>query len=98
MTTIKGALGLLQCGVMGEVPPGMAELIDTSVRNASALHRLIDDLLDIQKMEAGRLEYRFGRASVDEVVDHAMELAGGQCPHGGADPPGRAAQRGRGAW
>ena len=74
LTAIRGGLELVSKGVMGELPESAQELVDTAVRNTHRLHRLIDDLLDAQKIESGRLDFSFQRLSVGEILDTAVEL------------------------
>ena len=63
LTSISGALGLIASGMAGHVPPKIRELIDIANNNAERLVRLIGDILDIQKIESGRLGGR--RVEVD---------------------------------
>jgi signal transduction histidine kinase len=58
LTSIHGALGLLRGGVL---TPGSRELdsvLDVAWRNSDRLRRIIDDLLDVQRMSLGTLELR----------------------------------------
>ena len=53
LTSIRGSLGLLAGGRLGELPPRAASLVDVAVQNSERLTRLINDLLDIERMESG---------------------------------------------
>ena len=53
LTSIRGAVGLLGSGVVGELPVAAKELVEVAGRNSERLSRLIDDVLDITKLEAG---------------------------------------------
>ena len=55
LTSISGALGLIASGMAGHVPPKIRELIDIANNNAERLVRLIGDILDVQKIESGRI-------------------------------------------
>ena len=55
LTSIIGALGLLAGGAAGALPPDAAPLAEVARRNGERLSRLIDDILDITKLESDRL-------------------------------------------
>lgn len=52
LTSIKGSLGLLSTGVMGEIPKEATDLVDIAENETDRLVRLINDMLDIAKMES----------------------------------------------
>ena len=54
LTSIRGSLGLLAGGRLGELPERAASLVDIAVQNSERLTRLINDLLDIERIESGR--------------------------------------------
>ena len=53
LTSIRGSLGLLAGGRLGQLPERAASLVDVAVQNSERLTRLINDLLDIERMESG---------------------------------------------
>ncbi len=57
LTSIRASLSLLADGVMGELTPDVKELIDICYNNCIRLNRLVDDMLDIQKIEAGMMSF-----------------------------------------
>lgn len=57
LTSIRASLALLSDGVMGELSPDVMELIDICYNNCIRLNRLVDDMLDIQKIEAGMMSF-----------------------------------------
>ncbi|RKF14188.1 sensor histidine kinase [Roseovarius spongiae] len=59
LTSIKGSLDLIALGAYGKIPERMEGAINIAQRNAGRLHALINDLLDLQKMEAGRMQFSF---------------------------------------
>jgi len=59
ITSIKGALGLVNNSVVGEINPEVEEMISIALNNSERLAVLIDDLLDSQKIESGSMEFGF---------------------------------------
>ena len=68
LTSIRGTLDLLGSGVAGELPERVNRLVAIAQRNTHHLIGLINDLLDIQRLETGRLSFDF------TVVDAAALL------------------------
>ena len=75
LTSIRGSLGLLEGGVAGELPQKAKELTRIARTNTDRLIRLINDILDLEKMESGQLELRRKTVSLGGVaLDVAKEL------------------------
>jgi PAS domain S-box-containing protein len=73
LTSISGALGLVFGGAVGELPEKATELLSVAQRNSQRLTALINDLLDIEKLVAGRMPMTFSAHAVPDVVLEAME-------------------------
>jgi PAS domain S-box-containing protein len=73
LTSIAGSLGLLIGGAAGALPEPAARLIRIAQTNSQRLVRLINDILDIEKMESGQVSFRFRRLSARAVVEQAIE-------------------------
>lgn len=78
LTAMRGSLGLLAGGVAGELPEEARSLVDIALQNSDRLWRLVDDLLDIEKMSAGHVEFRVEpvdwRAALREAVEASRGL------------------------
>ncbi|WP_313524969.1 PAS domain S-box protein [Stutzerimonas kunmingensis] len=55
LTSISGALGLIVGGALGEPSPNMRQMISIAHQNSLRLGRLVDDLLDMDKLVAGKM-------------------------------------------
>ncbi|MFM7201930.1 MAG: sensor histidine kinase [Myxococcota bacterium] len=72
LTSIRGSLGLLEGGVLGTLPPRVLEMIRIARSNSDRLIRLTSEMLDLEKIEAGRLTLRLEPLSAGEVVEGAI--------------------------
>ena len=73
LTSISGLLGLLMGNAAGDLPKPMARLLAIAHTNSQRLVRLVDDILDIEKMQAGRMVFNFSRVDVRQLVAQAIE-------------------------
>jgi PAS domain S-box-containing protein len=73
LTSISGSLGLLAGGIAGALPAKAARLIDIAKLNCERLVRLINDILDLERAESGRLELRLAAQRLKPIVRHAIE-------------------------
>ena len=72
LTAIRGALGLILGGATGEAPEKMNELIKIADANTQRLLHIINDILDIDKIESGLLEYHFNDIPVMPLLEKAV--------------------------
>jgi PAS domain S-box-containing protein len=68
LTSIRGSLDLMAGGVMGELPSDVMELLEVGQKNCARLARIINDVLDIQKVEAGRMEFSFLVIDLEDLM------------------------------
>ncbi len=72
LTSIRGALGLLEGGAAGELPEKGRELVQIAHRNAQRLSRLINDILDIEKIASGKMPFDLRPYSLMSLVEQAV--------------------------
>ena len=77
LTSIRGALGLLSSGVIGDVDAKAQNLLRIAVTNTDRLIRLINDILDLERMESGRAPLQIRRCSLRELAQQAIESMSG---------------------
>ena len=73
LTSIRASLGLLEAGKGGTLTPRAAQLVKIGREEADRLVRLINDILDLRKIEAGMLELKFEKLSVSEIIESSIE-------------------------
>lgn len=73
LTGIRGSLGLLAAGVAGPLPDEARRMVDTAVRNTDRLIRLVNDMLDVERLAAGSMPIKDETVDLADVVDSAIE-------------------------
>lgn len=79
LTALLGALDLAAGGVGGALPEGVAELVGIAQDNGRRLLRLVNDILDVQKLDAGVFELSLAPCDLGAVVTRAVDLARPLC-------------------
>jgi signal transduction histidine kinase len=83
LTSIRGSLGLLASGVVGALSDEAVQVVAIAERNAVRLMALINDILDLERLETGTIELRFAEVPVGSILRRAMEsLPAFGHPHG----------------
>ncbi|MCQ4287466.1 CHASE domain-containing protein [Pseudomonas stutzeri] len=72
LTSISGALGLVTGGALGDVPPGMVQMLEIAHRNSLRLGHLINDLLDMEKITAGKMTFDMREHSLCRLLEEAL--------------------------
>lgn len=73
LTSINGSLTLLQETDLVKNPQSVRRMIDIAYKNSKRLSKLINDLLDIQKMEARKMVYHFAPVDVRDLIREAAQ-------------------------
>jgi PAS domain S-box-containing protein len=72
LTSIKGSLGLLAAGVFGQLPAPAQELVDIAQSNSERLVSLVNDILDIEKLEFGQSQLQLTPTNLNPVLQQAL--------------------------
>lgn len=72
LTAIYGSLNLLTSGMAGELPPDAHQLLAISHDSTERLIRLVDDMLDLEKIASGKIEYRMQLQPLRPLVEQAV--------------------------
>jgi PAS domain S-box-containing protein len=73
LTSIRGSLGLMAAGVLGPLPERGGRMIDLALSNTDRLIRLVSDILDIERIESGRVEMDVRSEDARELVQRSIE-------------------------
>ena len=73
LTSIRGALGLLSSGILGEANEKATNLLRIALTNSDRLVRLINDILDLERIQSGREPLAFRSVQLADVVTQAIE-------------------------
>lgn len=77
LTSIKGSLGLLDAGVAGDLSERGQGLVQMALHNADRLVGLVDDILDIEKLEFGQTGIQLNRCELQALLREAVEHSQG---------------------
>jgi PAS domain S-box-containing protein len=73
LTSISGSLGLLVSQWSGGLPECTLRLLEIALKNSQRLVRLIDDILDVEKIESGCVVFSFVRVDLRDVAKQAID-------------------------
>jgi len=68
LTSIRGSLGLIAGGAMGEVDIEIKKLIDISIKNTNRMIKMINEILDIDRIDSGNMLFHFSNVSLKSIV------------------------------
>jgi signal transduction histidine kinase len=74
LNAIGGYAQLLELGLHGPITAEQREALDRIVRSQRLLLRLVNDVLNLARIEAGRVDYQFADLAVSDVVTTVMPM------------------------
>ena len=73
LTSIHGSLGLISARFGENLPPAAKQLVEIAHRNSQLLKRLVDNVLDLHKMESGALTFEIRTLELRTVLEQAID-------------------------
>jgi PAS domain S-box-containing protein len=73
LTAIAGSLGLVNGGALGAVPASMQQMLQIAQDNSQRLNLLINDLLDMEKLVAGKMLFELQNEPLQPLLEQAIE-------------------------
>ncbi|MFA5118784.1 MAG: ATP-binding protein [Candidatus Omnitrophota bacterium] len=78
LTSIKGYASILLAGKLGALPPEVNLRMEKINRHSDELVQLVNDLLDISRIESGKVTMKLGEQNLKKTADEVMDLLGVQ--------------------
>ena len=72
LTSIRGSLGLLVGGAIGSFDDKTKKMLNIAYSNSERLIRLINDILDIEKIEIGKIDFQLSPLDIQKIIEEAM--------------------------
>ena len=73
LTSISGSLGLLAGGAVGTLTGMAGELVSIATQSCERLVRLVNDVLDVEKMESGKMQFADEVFELGGVIERSLE-------------------------
>lgn len=72
LTSISGALTIVNSGSLGVIPEPMRKMLEIAESNSLRLNHLINDLLDMEKLAAGKMKFEMRSYRLKELIHEAL--------------------------
>ncbi|MEO6909596.1 MAG: PAS domain S-box protein, partial [Edaphobacter sp.] len=80
LTSVRGALGLLAGDTLVSRPEKTQQMLDIAINNSDRLVRLINDILDLERIGSGKGELQLGMLNMDDLLRRAAGTQQGMVP------------------
>jgi len=77
LTIIKEDIAIIMDGAAGRVKPKQREMLEMAQRNIDRLARLINDVLDFQKLQSGKAKFNMQENNINAVIEHVYNTMAG---------------------
>ena len=74
LTSLRAALGLVAGGALNARPDKLRQMMDIAIGNTDRLVRLVNDILDLERIGSGKAELHSVMCSVDEMLQRSTSL------------------------
>lgn len=74
LTSIKGSLAILKSGKLNSAPEKVQSLINMAYKNSDRLALLVNDILDVEKINSGNLTLRLAQTNLSELVAESIDV------------------------
>ncbi|HVL06081.1 MAG TPA: response regulator [Acidimicrobiales bacterium] len=83
LTSVRGSLGLLASGALGPLGADAQRMAEVAVSSTDRLVRLVNDLLDLERIESGKVQLTLGPVAVDRLLRDAAAAVEGMAERAG---------------
>ena len=73
LTSVRGALGLLNSGVLAKQPAKQARVINIATESTEHLVRLVNDILELEKLESGKTSLIIEQIDLESLISQAID-------------------------
>lgn len=74
LTAIAGSLGLINGGALGSVPKSLQSMLEIAENNSNRLSIMVKDLLDMEKLVAGKMSFSFQAQALQPLIEQSIAL------------------------
>jgi len=85
LTSIMASLGLLEDGIVGDLSDEARGVVHVATSNSARLIALVDDLLDLEKMESGSIELVMSSSSIEDIMEVSLSAVHGNAQKAGIE-------------